>query len=65
MFQLLAPSDRGGCEFSLEMLVLVSKLAAPELQRALAQLVQAQLVSQRDEQHYVFNHALVRDAAQF
>jgi class 3 adenylate cyclase len=52
-----------GREFTFELLVEASTLEPTELRHALAQLENAQLIFARDQQHYVFKHALVRDAA--
>ena len=55
-----------GREFSYDMLVRVSSLSVPEVDTALAQLQQGEIVQQIDSQRsprYAFKHALVRDAA--
>jgi class 3 adenylate cyclase/tetratricopeptide (TPR) repeat protein len=55
-----------GREFSYRLLCAVSPLAEPELQTALRQLVDGELVYPRGlppEATYVFKHALIRDAA--
>lgn len=55
-----------GREFSYKLLALVSPLRDNELQDALHQLVDSQLVSQRGtspEATYTFKHALVQDTA--
>jgi class 3 adenylate cyclase/predicted ATPase len=55
-----------GREFSYELLAAVSPLSDAELQVALHQLVQAELVfcrGQSPEATYLFKHALVQDAA--
>jgi predicted ATPase len=55
-----------GREFSHELLVAVAQRSEPELQASLDQLVQAQLIFRqgaRPDVHYMFKHALVRDAA--
>ncbi len=54
-----------GREFSYEMLAVVSALAEDELQAALEQLIEAELVFRGGtaQRNYVFKHALVQDAA--
>jgi class 3 adenylate cyclase len=55
-----------GRVFSYELLASVSPLAEPELQQALAQLVEAELVYRRGaapDVIYEFKHALVQEAA--
>ena len=55
-----------GREFGYELLGLVSPLKAPELEEALAQLVNNELVFCRGEipeATFIFKHALVQDAA--
>lgn len=55
-----------GREFSYELLADTSPLTKPELDAALEQLVAAELIHRGDgapRAHYVFKHALVRDAA--
>ena len=55
-----------GREFAYELLQAVSPLDEPTLQQGLAQLVDAELVYQRDlppRSWYVFKHALIQEAA--
>jgi class 3 adenylate cyclase/predicted ATPase len=55
-----------GREFTYKVLQAVSSLDEPTLQQGLAQLVDAELVYQRDlppRSRYVFKHALIQDAA--
>ena len=55
-----------GREFSYALLRAVTPLEEPALQQSLAQLVEAELLYQRDhppQATYLFKHALVRDAA--
>ena len=52
-----------GREFAFDLLASVSTLGPSELREALSQLDKAQLIHERDAQHYAFKHALVRDAA--
>ena len=55
-----------GREFSYALLRAVTPLEEPVLQQSLAQLVEAELLYQRDQPPqatYLFKHALVRDAA--
>lgn len=55
-----------GREFSYELLAAVVPMPARELEAALQQLVDAELLFRRGqppEAHYIFKHALVQDAA--
>ena len=55
-----------GREFSFEMLNALGAVSAADLEQGLARLVEAKLIYQRGRpprSHYVFKHALIRDAA--